>query len=161
LKRKYIPLDELDYKILKKLMLEGRTTWAELGAVLGLSSHGAAERVRRLEEKGVIKGYSALVEPELAGCGVTAFITVYLDSSQYKTSFLKRIQAMQEIQECHHLAGDGDYILKVRCSSLRELESIVSEELKGMAGVVKTITTVILSTVKETPVIPLPNLEGE
>lgn len=161
MKNKITSLDDTDYKIIKKLMEQARTTWAELGSLLGLSSPGAAERVRRLEEKGVIKGYSALVEPELVDCGVTAFITVYLASPLDRSLFLGKVQSTAAIQECHHLAGDGDYLLKVRCSSLRELEYIVSQELKGMSGVVKTITTVILSTLKETPVLPLPWEEEE
>lgn len=154
-----IPLDETDLKLLQQLMDQGRTTWAELGAILGLSPPAAADRVRRLEERGIIKGYSALVEPETVGNQVSAFIGVTLELPKHRVGFLERIKEMPEIQECHHVAGEGDYLLKVRASSIKNLEKIVSDDLKGLPGVVKTHTSIILSTLKETPVLPLPAWE--
>jgi Lrp/AsnC family leucine-responsive transcriptional regulator len=148
-------VDSLDLKIIKQLMERARTTWAELGALLGLSAPGAADRVRKLEERGVIKGYCALVDPEAIGYGLAAFIAVFLEKPEHRKGFLEIVQHKTEIQECHHIAGDEDYILKVRCSGTHDLERLVSEELKSIPGVVKTRTTIILSTVKETPVLPI------
>ena len=148
-------LDSYDLQIIKQLMTQGRTTWAELGAILGLSAPAAADRVRRLEERRIIKGYTALLNPEAVGCGVTAFILVTLEHPRYRCPFLEKIQEMREIQECHHIAGEGDYLLKVRCFSLSCLEVVVSEQIKGMPGVFKTSTTIVLSTIKETPHLPL------
>lgn len=155
MKNNFSPLDGYDLQIVKQLANQGRTTWAELGAILGLSAPAAADRVRRLEERGIIKGYTALLDPEAVGCGVTAFILVTLEHPRYRSTFLEKIQEMEEIQECHHIAGEGDYLLKVRCFSLSYLEVIVSEQIKGMSGVFKTSTTIVLSTIKETPRLPL------
>ena len=147
-------LDETDHKILWRLMREGRITWSELGGYLGLSAPAAADRVRRLEEKGVIKGYAAQVDAEVI-CGVAAFVSVTLDHPDSREAFLQIVHRLDAIQECHHVAGEGDYVLKVRCRSLRELESLISVTLKGLRGVIKTQTTIVLSTVKETAVLPL------
>ncbi len=146
--------DELDLKIIRQLMANARTTWAELGSILGLTAPAAADRVRRLEERGAIKGYSALIDPEYAGCDLAAFISVTLERPEHRAPFLEKVRQLPEIQECHHVAGDEDYILKVRCKKMRELELLISERLKSLPGVVKTRTTIILSTVKETPVLP-------
>src|SRR5260221_4874469 len=107
-------MDDLDYKGIRYLMEQGRSTWAELAGILGLSAPAAADRVRRLEESGVIKGYAAIIDPEAVGCGLTAFVATNLERSEYRTAFLKGIQALPEIQECHHVAGEDDYLLKVR-----------------------------------------------
>jgi Lrp/AsnC family transcriptional regulator, leucine-responsive regulatory protein len=152
-------LNELDYKLLQSLMAQGRMTWAELAGFLELSAPAAADRVRRLEERQVIKGYAALVDPEAIGCGLTAFVAVTLERPEHRRPFLQKIQALPEIQECHHVTGDDDYWLKVRCHSTRDLERLLSEDLKGLPGVLKTRTTIVLSTVKETPVLPLPTRE--
>ncbi|MBU2700191.1 Lrp/AsnC family leucine-responsive transcriptional regulator [Sporomusaceae bacterium BoRhaA] len=147
-------MDSNDFKVIKQLMEQARTTWAELGTLLGLSAPAAAERVRKLEELGVIKGYSALINPEEIGCGLAALISVTLERPEQKKEFLTRVNNLPEILECHHIAGAEDYILKVRCSGTRDLERLISEKIKSLSGI-KTRTTVILSTVKETPILPI------
>jgi Lrp/AsnC family leucine-responsive transcriptional regulator len=142
-------------------MREGRSTWSELARLLDLSAPAAADRVRRLEERGVIRGYSAVVDPEAVGLGVMAFVAVTLEGPEHRAGFLGWVDGAPEVQECHHVAGEGDFLLKVRCAAVRDLETIVSEEIKGLAGVTSTRTTVVLSTRKETPVLPLPPVSGE
>jgi len=71
------------------------------------------------------------------------------------------VQELPEVQECHHIAGEDDYLLKVRCASARDLERIVSEEIKGVDGIARTRTTIVLSTSKETPVLPLKPVSRE
>lgn len=144
-------MDALDRKAINQLMANARTTWAELGGLLGLSAPAAAERVHKLEEAGVIKGYAALVNPELVGCGLGALIHVTLDGPGAREGFLRLVAGLPAVQECHHVAGDGDYVLKVRCADTRELEQLISEKIKAVPGVGRTRTAVILSTVKETP----------
>jgi Lrp/AsnC family leucine-responsive transcriptional regulator len=148
-------VDSIDSKVLKQLMEKARTTWAELGALLGLSAPAAAERVHKLEERGIIKGYYALIDPEAVGYDLAAYIAIYLDKPEHRKGFLEFVQDTKEIQECHHIAGDEDYVLKVRCKGTRDLERIVSENIKSIPGVAKTRTTVILSTVKENPILPI------
>jgi Lrp/AsnC family leucine-responsive transcriptional regulator len=152
--------DEVDRKILQKLQQQGRVTWSELGTLLGLSAPAAADRVRRLEERGFITGYAAILEPEKL-CGITAFISVILERPEHRNAFTDTVQRLDQIQECHHTAGSEDYLLKVRCHTMRELEQLVSEVLKGMAGVIKTRTTVVMSTVKETGSLPLSGKEDD
>jgi Lrp/AsnC family leucine-responsive transcriptional regulator len=155
MKERKIMLETNDSKIIAKLMANARATWAELGALLGLSAPAAAERVRKLEERGVIKGYAALVDPDAVGCGLAALVAVTLERPEHRGPFLAKVAATPEILECHHTAGDEDYLLKIRCSGPRHLERLVSEELKALPGLVRTRTTVVLSTVKETPLLPL------
>ena len=143
-----------DLKIIRRLMSYARATWAELGALIGLSAPAAAERVRKLEESGVIKGYAALIDPASIGCGLAALISLTIENPEYRPAIIKKIGELAEILECHHVAGDVDYILKVRCFGTRDLERLISNEIKSFPGV-RTKTTVILSTIKETPVLPL------
>ena len=148
-----------DLKLIGKLMHQARSTWAELGALIGLSAPAAADRVRKLEEAGVIRGYSALINPDSVGCSLAALISVSVEVPAERSALLKKISQLPQILECHHVAGDVDYILKVRCTNTRELEHLISQELKSIHGV-RTKTSVILSTTKETPVLPL-RLESE
>ena len=130
-------------------------SWAELAGHLGISAPAAADHVRRLEERGVIRGYAALVDAASVGCELTAYIAVTLERPSHRGGFLQRIQELPEIQECHHTAGDDDYLLKIRCANTRDLERIVSEGIKGVEGIARTRTTIVLSSSKETPVLPL------
>ncbi len=151
-----ISLDAFDYKAIEILMRRGRATWAELGHALGLSAPAAAERVRKLEEKGMIKGYAAIPDPDLLGVPLLAFIAVTLGNPSKRAAFLKAVKAMPNVLECHHVAGDDDYLLKIRCGGTGDLERLLSRELKDRLGVLRTRTTVVLATAKETACIPLP-----
>jgi Lrp/AsnC family leucine-responsive transcriptional regulator len=141
-------------------MSHARTSWADLGALSGLSAPAAADRVRRLEEKGVIKGYFATIDPESIGVGMAALISVSLAHTASRSEFLALILHLPEVLECHHVAGEEDFILKVRCKGTRDLERLISEEIKSVSGISRTRTTVILSTVKETSILPLSAGEG-
>ncbi|MEK3700919.1 Lrp/AsnC family transcriptional regulator [Paenibacillus sp. FSL R10-2199] len=152
-------MDSLDYKIISAIMNNGRITWSELAGLLGLSSPATADRVRRLEEQGVITGYTALIDAESAGYGLAALIAVSLERPEHRQGFIELVMKLPEVQECHHTAGDDDYVLKLRCRGTRDLDRIISEEIKGLPGIVRTRTTIILGTVKETPHVPLPPAE--
>ncbi len=147
-------MDNNDLKVVDRLMKKGRSTWAELGELLNLSAPSAADRVHKLEQAGVIKGYFAAINPEAVGCGLAALISVIIEDSEQRSNILKKIDELPEILECHHVAGDVDYILKARCNSTKDLERLISMELKAFPGI-KTRTMVILSTIKETPILPL------
>jgi Lrp/AsnC family transcriptional regulator, leucine-responsive regulatory protein len=147
--------DAIDTKAVCHLMQDGRASWADLGTALGLSAPAAAERVRKLEDRGVIRGYAALPDPEAAGFPVLAFVSVTLVSQNARASFLKAVRAHPLIQECHHVAGDDDFLLKVRCRGMRDLDALLSDELKGRLGVARTRTTIVLGTVKETVALPV------
>jgi Lrp/AsnC family leucine-responsive transcriptional regulator len=146
----------MDIKAVARLQTAGRESWTRLAELLGVTGPAAAERVRRLEERGVIRGYAALVDPESVGARLTAFVAVTLEHPKHRHAFLKRVDALAEVQECHHVAGDDDYLLKIRCADTKHLDHVLSEELKGVPGVLRTRTTIVLGTTKETTVLPLP-----
>lgn len=133
-------------------------TWSELAGKLELSTPAAGDRVRRLQERQVITGFAALVDPVAIGCHLTAFIAVTLEHPRHRSAFLQKVVDLPEIQECHHVTGEDDYLLKVRCQTTQALERLISEELKELPGIQKTRTTIALSTVKETPVLPIETL---
>jgi Lrp/AsnC family leucine-responsive transcriptional regulator len=153
-------MDAIDLKVLGRLQSSGRETWAALGSLLGMTGPAAAERVRRLEERGVIRGYSALVEPTAVGLTLTAFVAVTLERPQHRAAFLARVGELSEVQECHHVAGDDDYLLKVRCRGPIDLDHLVSDRLKGVPGVARTRTTIVLRTAKESLALPLSTPAG-
>ena len=147
-------LDKIDIKILERLQTNARTTWTELSNDLGLTAPAIAERARKLEERGIIQGYHAQLEPERLGCGLLAYIAVQLRHPDARQPFLDRIQTMPEILECHHMTGEDDYWLKVRCANTTALERIISQEFQPHAGI-KTRTTIVLSSPKDTPNLPI------
>jgi len=146
----------MDFKVVARLQEVGRESWTRLAELLGVTGPAAAERVRRLEERGVIRGFAALLDPAAVGARLTAFVAVTLEHPKYRRAFLERVDALAEVQECHHVAGDDDYLLKVRCSDTGHLDHVLSEELKDVPGVLRTRTTIVLGTLKETTVLPLP-----
>lgn len=151
--------DPIDRKVLELLETRGRMTWAELGESVGLSPPAVAERVRRLEERGVIRGYAAMLDARSLGLTLTAFIGVTLERPKHRRAFLELVDKLPEIQECHHVAGDYDFLLKVRCRDTADLEKLISERIKGRPGAAQTRTTIVLSTCKETPALPVPGAD--
>lgn len=151
-----VAVDAFDTKALTVLTANGRVSWSELAASMGLSAPAAAERVRKLEESGVIKGYTAVVDPKSLGLSLTAFVAVNLEKPIYRGEFLEKISALYEVQECHHIAGDYDYLLKILCRDTAHLDRIISDEIKGLAGVARTRTTIALSTAKDAGCLSIP-----
>ena len=145
----------MESKVISKLMNDGRVCWSDLAEIVGLSPPAVADRVRRLEERGVIKGYAALVDATAVGYPLTAFVSVVLGRPKDRAAFLERVRATPEIAECHHVTGDDDYLLKVRCRSPQDLDDLLSNSIKGSPEVVRTRTTIVLSTAKESVVLPI------
>lgn len=148
-------LNSLDGKAIKLLLRNGRSTWAELGKKLGLSAPSAADRVHKLQQRGVIRGYAALVDPPSVGFPLTAYVSVTLASHRKRAAFLRAIEEMEQVAECHHVAGDDDYLLKVRCRGTQDLDHLLATELKDKLGVARTRTTIVLSTAKESVRVPI------
>ncbi len=145
----------IDSKAVAALQDDGRASWADLGVALGLSAPAAAERVRKLTESGTIRGFAAVLDPVAAGFPVLAFVAVTLQSQDRRAAFLSAVRRHDLIQECHHVAGDDDFLLKVRARSLAELEGVLADELKGRLGIARTRTTIVLGTAKETTRLPV------
>jgi Lrp/AsnC family leucine-responsive transcriptional regulator len=154
-------IDALDCKIIIQLMSHGRSTWSELATLLQISAPAVAERARRLQERGIIRGYTVQVNPKAVGLTLLAYVAVTLERPEHRAGFLAWVQQTDAVQECHHIAGEGDYLLKVRCRDTADLEELVSNQLKGLDGVVRSRTTIVLSTVKETSHLPLPEDASE
>lgn len=144
-------LDDLDRSALRILVDQARVSWADLASQLGLSPPAAAERVRRLEAAGVVLGFSARLRPEAVGRATAAFIAVTLERPEHRDPFLEWVRGTRDVLECHHVAGEGDYLLKVRVPDLARVEDVISNQIKRLPGIVATRTTIVLSTLKEDP----------
>lgn len=147
-------MDSHDLKALTLLATRGRASWAELAKKLNFSAPSAADRVRRLEKRGIIQGYEARMDPKRLGYSLTAFVAVTLARNGQRAKFLRAIARTPEILECHHVTGDPDYLLKVRCKDTSDLERVITRQLKRWADV-RTRSTIVMSTVRETAVLPV------
>jgi len=145
-------MDSTDREILDSLVFDARMTFSDLAERIGLSGPSTAERVRRLEATGVIRSYAAVLDPDAVGAELAAFVSVTLENPAARPAFLATVTDEPSVLEVHHVAGEGDYLLKVRCSGTRDLERVVTERIKGVPGVARTSTTVVLSTLFERPV---------
>ena len=146
-------IDEQDRTILARLTEDARVSWAELAQVLGLSAPAVAERVKRLKQRGVIRGFHAVLDPPSLGLGLTAFISVTLAHPRDRAGFLKTVRKRDEVKEAHHLAGEDDYLLKVHCRDTTHLEHLLTDILKSVKGVQRTRTSIVLGTAKELPTV--------
>jgi Lrp/AsnC family leucine-responsive transcriptional regulator len=155
-------LDAIDYKLLDLLQQSARATQLEMAAAVGLSQPAVAERMRKLEQEGIITGYSARVDGRKLGKDITAFIGIRIGHPKYNAGFAKRILAMPDVLECHRITGPDSYLLKVVTEDTQSLDSLISDLLRHIPGVTRTLTTVVTSSIKEgshiTPAAPEPSL---
>jgi Lrp/AsnC family leucine-responsive transcriptional regulator len=142
-------MDELDFRIVDLLQRDGRATQLEISRTVGMSQPAVAERIRKLEDKGVITGYAARVDPAKLGKDITAFIGVSIEHPKYFEGFARKVLAMPEVLEAHRVAGQDSYILKVRTSNTKTLDTLLVETLRTISGVTRTHTTIVLSSIKE------------
>ncbi len=156
-------MDPIDRRLVELLQEQGRATQLELSKVVGLSQPATAERIKKLEERGVIKGYAAQVDASKLGKDVTAFIGVSIEHPKYFEAFAKRVLSLPEVLECHRVAGNDSYLLKVKTKNTGALDELLVDRLRTISGVTRTHTTIVLSSVKETTQIALdsPNEEKE
>lgn len=141
-------LDEIDAKLLDILQRHGRTRRNDLAQVVGLSVPAVSDRLRKLEEHGVITGYHAILDAKKLGRDITAFIEVTVDSSRHYGQFIDHAAANDEILECHAVTGDGTHLLKIRTANTGSLEKLLAK-IQAWGGVVTTRTSVVLSSSKE------------
>ncbi|MCP3166061.1 Lrp/AsnC family transcriptional regulator [Myxococcus qinghaiensis] len=142
-------MDELDFRLVDLLQRDGRATQLELSRAVGLSQPAVAERIRKLEERGVITGYAARVDATKLGKDITAFIGVSIEHPKYFEGFAKKVLALPDVLECHRVAGQDSYLVKVKTANTRTLDSLLVETLRTIAGVTRTQTTIVLSSIKE------------
>ena len=154
--------DPTDARILNFLQDDGAMTNAELAERIGLTPAPTLERVRKLEREGYIRKYVALVDPGKLGKPVTAFVSVIMRSHGQQTdeSLRKAVARLPEVLECHHIAGEEDYLLKVIAASPTDYERFVLGKLMKIAGIEKIKTTFVLSSSKLETKIPADNDAG-
>lgn len=142
-------MDALDYRIVDTLQRDGRATQLEISREVGLSQPAVAERIRKLEERGVITGYAARVDASKLGKDITAFIGVNIEHPKYFEGFAKKVMALPEVLEAHRVAGQDSYILKVKTTNTKTLDQLLVETLRTISGVTRTHTTIVLISIKE------------
>ncbi len=144
-------MDNTDRKIVEILQQQGRITNVELARMNDLAPSSMLERVRRLEERGVIRGYQAVLDPKALGYQIQAMVMINLDRHQAGPIdlFEERIRAVPEVVACFHLTGRYDYMVHVAVRDIDHLGDLVKNTLAGIAGLEKQETFLVLSTVKE------------
>jgi len=150
-----LPLDERDLDILELVQDDARMPQAEIGRRIGLSAAAVCERLKKLEQSGAIRGYGARLDPAHVGCDITAFVEVFIEHPQFEEDFMRQVQDVPEIQECHHVTGDFTCLLKLKVRDRRTLKNVLLDHINSLPGVRQTRTMIALSTTKEDDRIPL------
>lgn len=153
-----IKLDPIDRKILELLQANSNITNAQLAQEIGLSAAPTLERVKKLELAGVIRSYHAVVDPASVGLGVSTFVMASLKGHNKENiaKFMSSIAEIKEIVECHHVTGSADFILKIVCTDIPSYQNLMLEKVTNIEVVDNLQSMVILSTLKDTKRIPIP-----
>jgi Lrp/AsnC family leucine-responsive transcriptional regulator len=139
--------DDTDRVIVRALAADGRASYTDLARISGLSVSAVHQRVRRLETRGVLRGFTAVVDPMALGLNLTAFVSILPFDADLDGDTPRKLEQFAAIESCHTVAGEASYLLKVRVAGPRELEELLSQ-IRAAANV-RTRTTVALSTVWE------------
>lgn len=142
-------MDNVDLKLLKMLNANARITISKMGREVGLSTSGVRRRIKLLERSGLIKGYSAIIDPKKLGRGLLAFVSVDVDSSsmQRLISFLSK---SREVCELHRTTGGHNLMIKIRVKDLESLNKFIKERVLSFDPVKNVRTVVVMETIKET-----------
>ena len=146
-------IDEIDVKILELLQENGRMQRSDVAEVVDLSISAVSDRMRKLEERGVIQGYRAVVDAKRLHLDITAFIRVSVEGSERYSGFVDRVSTMDQVLEVHSITGEGSHLLKVRTTNTTTLERFLSD-IQAIPGVTHTTTSIVLSSFKETRTVP-------
>ena len=149
-------IDEIDVMLLDILQYNARTSQVELARSVGLAPSAITERLKKLESKGVIKDYIALIDPHVVDRGLLAFVSVRTSEHGPDMPSAVELSRIPEVLEVHHVAGDDCYLLKVRARDAEHLGQILRQQIASTASVTSTKTTIVLETVKEDPRITIP-----
>lgn len=150
-------LDAIDYRILDRLQEDAGGTNVELAEKVGLSPSPCLRRVRLLEEAGIIERYVALLDPEAIGLGMTVFVEVRLDSKKQRDveDFERAVIGLPEVMECHIVAGDYDYLLRVALPDMSHFRQFIMRRLLEMPNIASTRSSFSVGEVKRTTKLPL------
>jgi Lrp/AsnC family transcriptional regulator, leucine-responsive regulatory protein len=150
-------IDEMDRRILSLLQQDARLPNAEIARRVGMAPSATLERLRKLEERGVIQGYEVRLDPRKLGLGLTAFIYVRAQDKHGELDTGDRLRQHPNVLEVHHIAGEDCYLVKVRATDTEDLGRMLRSDLSAMPGVTSTRTTIVLGTLKESARIPIPD----
>jgi Lrp/AsnC family leucine-responsive transcriptional regulator len=142
-------LDGTDRQILSLVQKDSSLAQAEIGKRVGLSTAAVHERVKKLEAAGVIRRWTAVVDPSAVGAQVCAFVEVFFEHPRFEKGFIERAKKLDAVLECHHITGEFSLLLKVRVADMPALQELLLERLSSQEGVRQTRTVMVLSTVKE------------
>lgn len=151
-------LDETDIKILNHLQENGRAQRNTIAEIVHLSVPSVSERMRKLEEKGLISNYNAVLDAKKFNFDITAYIFVEVDGSERYPNFVEKVTNHPEVLECHSITGDGSHILKLRTKNTESLEKFLSL-IQTWEGITRTRSNIVLSTFKETRKLPIERIE--
>ena len=149
-------LDQIDKQLIEHLQADGRQTTSELARQVGLSVSAVAERVRKLQEGGVIRRFHAVIDPKMIGMDVGAYIILISESSTHYREVIESARAHPEVLACMSITGDGSHLLLVRTENTGTLETLLGQ-IQAWPGVTRTETRIILSQYKYDGAIPVPN----
>ncbi len=146
-----VKLDQIDVEILRILQADGRISNAKLAARVGLTAPPMLERVKKLERGGVIRGYKAILDARLLGMDFFVFVAVNLDVIELSevSRFERELGEMEEVLECHHIAGDIDFLLKVNVRDQEHYKAFVTDRLAKIKGINRLHSWVVLDTIKD------------
>lgn len=154
-----IDLDKTDYSLLARMQKDGRITNAKLAASLNMSETPCWRRLKRLEENHVISGYNAILDRNLLGYEIYAFVQIFskkhTDDSLEK--FETAVKEIPEILSCHNITGDADYILQIVAQNLESYEELLRKVIRRLPGVTSVKTSISLREIKSTTSLPLIN----
>jgi Lrp/AsnC family leucine-responsive transcriptional regulator len=148
-------IDGIDRQLLDELQTDCKRSLKEIGAAVGLSAPSVMERVRKLENAGIIRGYRALLDGRMVGLDISAFIGVSISNPTLLSAFEEWVDSIPQVLECHHVTGGHTLLLKVKTPNTADLERLISR-IRSMEGVASTETMVVLSTHTERVEIPIP-----
>ncbi len=153
-----LKIDQTDRKILEILQANAKITNAQLSKEIGLSPAPTLERVKKLENSGVIKSYHAQLDTGTIGLGVNTFVMVTLKGHNKKNIdlFLDEINRIEDVIECHHITGSGDFILRVIAKDITSYQKLMLEKVSEIEVVDSLQSMIILSTFKDSKVMPIP-----
>ena len=149
-------INAVDLQILEILQSNARASQAEIARTVGLAPSAVLERMRKLEARGVLRGYAADVDPRTLGLNLLAFVAVRSDEVTADDRVARALADSPEVLEVHHVAGDDCYLMKVRARDAEHLGQLLRTRFGRIPGVRSTRTTIVLETVKETPRLPIP-----
>jgi Lrp/AsnC family transcriptional regulator, leucine-responsive regulatory protein len=142
-------VDFIDAAIVAELKQNARASVSRIGKCVNLSIPAVAERIRKLENAGIIAGYTVRLDRDKAGLPLLAFVLVRVDGMENIRAFRDTVTRYNRVLECHHVAGAYDYLLKVSAEDMQTLETLISNTLKTIPGVAGTNTMIVLKTLKE------------